>query len=154
MACSYLMSLDDSPSPPRNEKNYTAKEWAKVRAEEWMQTVPSDDPITDVPAPSSPALGESRTFTEEAESGGGATGLKRTVSKSRSPSDTLSHVLELHTARRMKKPSSPSEKVKQGVSIPSQRRVGFFCATHYFLRLDFRVVVVLLVLVVVSRRPF
>ena len=36
--------------------------------------------------------------------------------------NSLSHVLELHTARRMQSPSSPSSKLKQGVSIPSQRR--------------------------------
>ncbi|KAL5514191.1 hypothetical protein ACEPAG_2279 [Sanghuangporus baumii] len=34
----------------------------------------------------------------------------------------LDDVLALHTARRMKSPSSPEEKLKHGVSIPSQRR--------------------------------
>ncbi|KAL5498509.1 TEP1 [Sanghuangporus vaninii] len=35
---------------------------------------------------------------------------------------TLDDVLALHTARRMKSPSSPDKKLKHGVSIPSQRR--------------------------------
>jgi len=123
------MSLEDSPSPPRDEKNYTAKEWARVRAEEWMQTIPPDDqpfilsPVQDEP------------LSEVEGSASGVTGLPQTQSPQqslstrvdstntpKSASDTLSHVLQLHTSRRMKPPSNSSEKVKQGVSIPSQRR--------------------------------
>lgn len=36
--------------------------------------------------------------------------------------DNLSRILELHTSRRMRRPSSPTRQAKQGVSIPSQRR--------------------------------
>lgn len=132
MACSYLMSLDDSPTPPRNEQNYTAKEWAKVRAEEWMKAVPSDDHVADNAIPISPA--EGGAIPEEAESADSlrvtelqtASTQRTESSKTKSSSDTLSNVLELHTARRMKTPSNSSETVKQGVSIPSQRRVRSF----------------------------
>lgn len=45
--------------------------------------------------------------------------------------DRLNHVLALHTSRRMKNSSSsPEKEVKQGVSIPSQRRW-----LHYWCRL-------------------
>ena len=48
---------------------------------------------------------------------------KSTLSRVSAASTTsLDDVLKLHTVGRMKRPSSPSRKVKPGVSIPSQRR--------------------------------
>lgn len=42
--------------------------------------------------------------------------------------EALNGVLDLHTSRRMKPPSSSSESQKQGVSIPSQRRFLYYWA--------------------------
>ena len=47
LACSYLLSLEDSPTPPRLERRYSAKQWAKVRADELMQAMPDDETTVD-----------------------------------------------------------------------------------------------------------
>ena len=51
-----------------------------------------------------------------------------TPNREKSFTDALKGVLDLHTARRMKPPSEKDseEKVKQGVSIPSQRRFLYY----------------------------
>ncbi len=49
-------------------------------------------------------------------------GQTKTALTKKDTTNSLSHVLDLHTSRRMKRPSSPSAKLTQGVSIPSQRR--------------------------------
>lgn len=111
MACTYLLSLD-SPSPPKLQRSYSAKEWAKLRAEEVMSIVPDDD---EVEPDSEPNLNVKNTSA--------------TPSYSKTHhTDTLNAVLDLHTSRRMKRPSSPGKKAKQGVSIPSQRRWLYYWA--------------------------
>ncbi|KAF7350475.1 Phosphatases II [Mycena venus] len=103
LACTYLLSLGQDPTPPKLEANYTASEWAKIRANDVMQAIEHEEdaaplaPITESPAAGSPAPSQ-KSFT-----------------------DSLKGVLDLHTARRMK-PAGENEKPKQGVSIPSQRR--------------------------------
>ncbi|KAG6868640.1 hypothetical protein C0993_012684 [Termitomyces sp. T159_Od127] len=113
MACAYLLSLD-SPSPPKLQRSYSAKEWAKLRAEEVMSIVPDDDD-GDVDPDSVSNLDVENTSA--------------TPSYSKPHhADTLNTVLDLHTSRRMKRPSSPGKKANQGVSIPSQRRWLYYWA--------------------------
>ncbi len=121
MACAYLLSLDDPPNPPLFERSHSRSLRAKKRAEELMSSMPADD------APSSGAGSQAQSNSSEEGPVIKQISISSEVAavspvRSTSPSDGLKHVLELHTSRRMKRPSSPSDKVKQGVSIPSQRR--------------------------------
>ncbi|TDL24633.1 phosphatases II [Rickenella mellea] len=43
LACAYLLSLDDSPSPPKLQRNLSTKEWAKLRADQLMEVVETED---------------------------------------------------------------------------------------------------------------
>ncbi|TCD68747.1 Telomerase protein component 1 [Steccherinum ochraceum] len=130
MACSYLLSLADAPSPPTSGGKRTKKEHAKLRAEELMNTMPTDDNVeTDLRAErvdhkaDDPIKAELANVASEASS-------VQSISPAPSPSssnghsakNSLSHVLELHTQGRMQRSTSPNKKPKQGVSIPSQRR--------------------------------
>ncbi|PIL27597.1 hypothetical protein GSI_10748 [Ganoderma sinense ZZ0214-1] len=143
MACAYLLTLDIAPSAPSLECNLSekAKEKAKSRAEEVMNAMPLDQAAAEVIATTTqPAGGADEDESEDLVK------LELTDWISESDTDThpdrrsppaaeaefrqnakptlnsLSYVLDLHTARRMKRPTSPSAKLKQGVSIPSQRR--------------------------------
>ncbi|KAF7974862.1 hypothetical protein HWV62_11109 [Athelia sp. TMB] len=142
LACAYLLSLDDAPKPPSLERNYTAKEWTRIRADELMQAMPTDDATEDLSdkkldgipgalvtegAPHS----DHRSIVESPEAIFSPQPTRpisppQRVSTPPPPTTSLSgplkNVLDLHTSRRMKTPSSPSPKLKQGVSIPSQRR--------------------------------
>jgi phosphatidylinositol-3,4,5-trisphosphate 3-phosphatase/dual-specificity protein phosphatase PTEN len=108
MACSYVMTTDDL-LPATKSKN--TEEWTDDQVEALISAMPTDDP-------SVPLTQESYESTHTAErkrpDSGKPEGRK-------TASETLAHVLELHTSKRMKSPS-PGEKGKQGVSIPSQRR--------------------------------
>ncbi|KAJ4466927.1 hypothetical protein C8J55DRAFT_439273 [Lentinula edodes] len=124
MACAYLLSCDELASPPRLERNYSRREWAKIRADETMNAIPDSEE-------SSPdRLSRAILLDEE-------TSIDSPVPESISPgpdqrqkksyADALEHVLNLHTSRRMKPSTSDSsDKVKQGVSIPSQRRFLYY----------------------------
>ncbi|KAG1819373.1 hypothetical protein EV424DRAFT_1472640 [Suillus variegatus] len=100
IVCAYLLSLDTF-SPPFAENSYLEKDWVAVRVDDCMQVIPNDAVLEElgeaaVPAPS---------IVEE------------TLPESR---DENQH---LHTSRRMKAPSIPTNaKSRAGVSIPSQRR--------------------------------
>lgn len=129
LACTYLLSLDDTPKPPRLERNYTAKEWAQIRADELMQAMPSDDlseDLSDKKVDGQPA----DIIAEPAPSNSVTIASPQPTRYSTPPPPTtslsgpLKNILDLHTQRRMKTPSSPApnSKVKPGVSIPSQRR--------------------------------
>ena len=174
MACAYLLSLDDSPTPPKLKRSMTKKEWAAIRADKVMDAVKTEELTDDteerapeenggravVPEgldsrPRSPAVEPkeaaltssptslsahtSSALASEASGIEHLTGPEETVvnSSSRnaetsqtSPSHSarkgttikLDDVLDLHTSRRMKSPSQTDQKLKQGVSIPSQRR--------------------------------
>lgn len=104
LACTYLLSMDDTPMPPKLERSHTPSEWAKMRANDMMQAIEHEEAAL-------PVLPED----------GLAAPVDATTSPPKSFTDSLKGVLELHTARRMK-PVGENEKVKQGVSIPSQRR--------------------------------
>ncbi|KDQ60191.1 hypothetical protein JAAARDRAFT_32572 [Jaapia argillacea MUCL 33604] len=176
LACSYLLTLPTEPSPPMLQRSYDAKEWAKVRAEDWMDIMPADD-LTDADVPGNATVegaesvknegvGEPRVrVSTEANvkntegdstvipaivlpevsnvvspqpmsAAGGATEPNSSLAPAgstggRKSPNSLQHVLNLHTSRRMKPHSSSSsdseeekkpKKVRLGVSIPSQRR--------------------------------
>ncbi|KAI0694209.1 phosphatases II [Cytidiella melzeri] len=132
MACSYLLTLSDAPKPPSIGRSRTAQENAKQQAEELMNVMPADEDVglnvdtseTTFSSSDDPIKREMATPETHVVSGT-ADGTVQPTSDSpqkSTNSNTLQHVLELHTAGRMKRPSSPSAKVKAGVSIPSQRR--------------------------------
>lgn len=101
MACTYLLSLNDPG--PQPESSRTPMERAKTQADTAMDAVPDDvDESTDSALP---PIAEGKTYT-----------------------DSLKDVLDLHTSKRMRAPSSDAKKLKQGVSIPSQRRWLYYWA--------------------------
>lgn len=120
MACAYLItSIDDASSSDFGSRSATEKEKATVRAERIMDAMPSDEPSDDGPddlltqTTSVATELDARVAESVNQTQSGGEGIR---------SDRLDHILELHTSRRMKRPSSPTKKLKQGVSIPSQRR--------------------------------
>ncbi|TFK49457.1 hypothetical protein OE88DRAFT_1633023 [Heliocybe sulcata] len=144
MACSYLLTQVNLPTTDGSKNVQLVEE----RAEELMDAMPSDDEAAEVTADtrqsteSSPVQidqGTASTSGTEAIIDRKATSSPRPVSENNLPSSesgtpvsatstaALQHVLNLHTSKRMR-PRSPSKdvtklkKVKQGVSIPSQRR--------------------------------
>ncbi|CDO74848.1 hypothetical protein BN946_scf184280.g8 [Trametes cinnabarina] len=132
LACAYLLALEISPSRSAPTHSLTEKELAKSRAEEVMNAMPEDE---DTNATTSYGSGSESEQTcgdpikHEIANGSAAraqssdsAGDNKKKAPRKHTEDSLSQVLALHTSRRMKQPSSPSKKVKQGVSIPSQRR--------------------------------
>ncbi|TBU41726.1 phosphatases II [Dichomitus squalens] len=122
MACAYLLTLDVAPSAPSLERSATEIEKAKSRAEQVMNAVPADGDAAEVIGATT-QQGEDLVKLELADEGSEDKSKVNAGDASRKDAtNSLSHVLDLHTSRRMKRPSSPSAKLKQGVSIPSQRR--------------------------------
>ncbi|KIY71806.1 hypothetical protein CYLTODRAFT_418520 [Cylindrobasidium torrendii FP15055 ss-10] len=115
MACAYLLSLNDDPTPPKLERSYTAKEWSKRRADDLMDQMPGDD--DEASEQVQPVLGDQALTASPVQT---STSPASVPSKPKGQA-TLSAVLDLHTSRRMKAPTD-GQKSKQGVSIPSQRR--------------------------------
>ena len=119
MACAYLLTSDDAPAPKSMQPSQAAKDEATSRAQEIMDSMPSDDTSQDEAPPTEPGTPVPTDVVNS--SGENQTQDSHTVSGA-SHAEQLSRVLELHTSKRMKRPTSPSKKGKQGVSIPSQRR--------------------------------
>ena len=131
MACAYLLTLDVAPTAPR--RSLTEKEKAKTRAEQVMDAMPVDEAAAEVigaPEQSGEDLVKLELANGNPEKSDPATASESESKEAHGPgtparqdaANSLSHVLDLHTSRRMKRPSSPSAQLKQGVSIPSQRR--------------------------------
>ena len=126
MACTYLLTLADLPRPPSSGRSHAVEEKAKQRAEDLMNIMPADvdasvnaEPQSDAASSSSdPIKHEIADTMPEAKTNALASRATATATSTTS----LEEVLNLHTAGRMKRPSSPSSKIKPGVSIPSQRR--------------------------------
>lgn len=122
MACSYLLTLQDDPSPPQLERSYTAKEWAKIRADDLMAVIPEDEAEAALQADPATTTAADDVKLQRTDTPASMTSAEHEAAPAKVSKDPLSNVLDLHTSRRMKAPSSPEKKVKQGVSIPSQRR--------------------------------
>ncbi|CAE6439660.1 unnamed protein product [Rhizoctonia solani] len=146
LACAYLLTLEQTPTPPRLQRSYAAKEWAERRAEMLINEVESDE--EEIHQSSNSTL-KRIDSTQSTESKGALNAKEAALtaspratldipvdSKSSEPSpaspsgsssvkakkgSTLESVIALHTSRRMQTPREGG-KVKQGVSIPSQRR--------------------------------
>ncbi|PPQ82592.1 hypothetical protein CVT25_007106 [Psilocybe cyanescens] len=135
MACTYLLSLDDTPQPPKLERNYNAKQHAKRRIENTLDALPPDEENQPPPSskPTSPPFVTSPLTSDTAgilDVESGYPPAPTLANTERSFTDALKGVLDLHTARRMKPPSEKEgkAKAKQGVSIPSQRRFLYYWA--------------------------
>ncbi|TFY55283.1 hypothetical protein EVJ58_g8351, partial [Rhodofomes roseus] len=119
MACTYLLTSDEAPSPSAMRRSQTAKDEATSRAQQMMNSMPSDEVSPEEPhqtEPGTPLPLDIQGNTEDDSSGV----AQQTVGADHA--DNLARVLELHTSKRMKRPTTPAQKSKQGVSIPSQRR--------------------------------
>jgi phosphatidylinositol-3,4,5-trisphosphate 3-phosphatase/dual-specificity protein phosphatase PTEN len=127
MACTYLLSQNDEPTPPKLQRSHSAAEWAKKRTDSTIDALPEMTSHAQEPK-LSPVLETAKAPPSDAEGlldidSGGLPPRSSTPNKEKSFTDALKGVLDLHTARRMKPPSEKApQKVKQGVSIPSQRR--------------------------------
>ncbi|THH32547.1 hypothetical protein EUX98_g1630 [Antrodiella citrinella] len=131
MACSYLLSLVDAPIPPTNNKGKSKKEHATIRAEEFMDAMPTDDntefklraELTDE-SQADPVRDNISASNMNGDSSSPVSSHSSTISGNNATKNSLSHVLDLHTQGRMRRPTLLEEKAKQkqGVSIPSQRR--------------------------------
>ncbi|PBK77978.1 phosphatases II [Armillaria solidipes] len=111
MACAYLLSLDDHLTDSL-KRSHSGKERAKLRAEDVIDAMPDSSSSVSPENPLSDAYVGSLQ----------STGTPSTTPTSSGSTASLKSVLDLHTSRRMKAPSSDVKKQKQGVSIPSQRR--------------------------------
>lgn len=125
MACTYLLSLAEDPTAPTlASQHLTAKQWAELRASEILQVVPHEDETTPMhaePDEDVTLLSEESARVESPLEVSRAN-TANTMSSTKSFPDSLKTVLDLHTAQRMKRGSDKTDKVKKGVSIPSQRR--------------------------------
>lgn len=113
LAIAYLLAIQDIPTPPKLQRSYTRKEWAKIAADSAIESVlaeswdlldgPLDQPRGDllsvvparadrVPDRSAPLLREEASTSQE----------------------SLEAALSLHTSRRMKPIQKDSMKPKQG----------------------------------------
>ncbi|KAK7683205.1 hypothetical protein QCA50_013878 [Cerrena zonata] len=122
MACSYLLSTQIPQDPSHVHRSKTTIARATEQAKLLMNEMPGDpsfpenDPNKDSPDDDlvkKELSAESPLPTEPAKI--------ESDKPEEAPHDNLNHVLDLHTSRRMR-PPSPGKKLKQGVSIPSQRR--------------------------------
>ncbi|KAH9926719.1 phosphatases II [Fomitopsis serialis] len=117
MACAYLLTSDQAPSPQTVKRSQTAKDEATARAQQIMNSMPSDDNSQDVPPQTEPGTPVPPDMTDDE----GMNAMQQQGSQG-DHAENLTRVLELHTSKRMRRPTSPSQQTKQGVSIPSQRR--------------------------------
>ena len=93
---------------------------ATSRAQEIMDAMPSDDISQEEPPPTEPGTPVPLDIPGSTADNTRHQQPERVAGPDHA--EHLSRVLELHTSKRMKRPTSPSKKGKQGVSIPSQRR--------------------------------
>ncbi|KAL0958372.1 hypothetical protein HGRIS_000513 [Hohenbuehelia grisea] len=116
MACTYLLTLQDDPSPPQLERSYAAKEWAKIRADDLMAVIPADEAEAALQADPS-ATDEVKI--QRTDTPASMTSAEHEAAPPKVSKDSLSNILDLHTSRRMKTPSSPDKQVKQDHLWPS-----------------------------------
>lgn len=134
IACSYLLAQESAPSGPKLERSHTTKEWASRRADELLDAVEIEEEELEASKGKQatsqdalPVVDEDKPLTTEPKSTTEAEADSKTEddaqeAKVKHAGPGLEEVLALHTSRRMRRPSSPNDKQKRGVSIPSQRR--------------------------------
>ncbi|KLO17639.1 hypothetical protein SCHPADRAFT_867729 [Schizopora paradoxa] len=148
LACAYLLSLDEPPGPPKLKRSMAKKEWAKARADRIMDTIDTEEMPSEGNMTEPNNLGQaSPSVYTPPEVDLQDVQIQEKVDISRTPSQKsldpifervgeeirqvplspkrsikLEDVIALHTSRRMKVSSKDGQKLKQGVSIPSQRR--------------------------------
>jgi len=114
LACAYLLSTKEAPSPPKLKRSYTDKEWARLTAEKLIRAVDSDsetDPDTD---PENKVVKNSNLTVENI----------KTAEVASHSQTSLNAILDLHTSRRMKPPEKQAEKVKRGGEFQVERHSG------------------------------
>ncbi|KAH9942829.1 phosphatases II [Amylocystis lapponica] len=121
LACSYLLALSTPLSTQQQGNQQTAIAWTMTHAEEVMNAMPPDEAHDDgagtgTSTPEGDLIKQELAVNREAEE------PPQANTDGTDAGATLSEVLALHTARRMRPPNSTAAKEKQGVSIPSQRR--------------------------------
>lgn len=117
IACSYLLAQETAPTAPKLQRSYTTKQWARTRAEELLDAVELEEEELEASAGREHQAEDASSHTADNN-----TGLNPQGVSVMHAGPELEDVLALHTSRRMRRPSSPSDKQKRGVSIPSQRR--------------------------------
>ncbi|KAH8827196.1 phosphatases II [Flagelloscypha sp. PMI_526] len=128
MACTYLLSLSEDPTPPRlASQHLSAKEWAELRAKDILQIVPDDNEFTQEPeGVISSVLGEEgKNYDSPLEMSRANT--VKSMDSTRSYPETLKTILDHHSSQRMKPTGKAAQtetpaKQRRGVSIASQRR--------------------------------
>src|ERR1700722_113786 len=135
MACSYLLSLDNSWALPPLARAGSAKERANSLVDKVVESLPEEiadsEPMpteTDVKLEADSGKSDSKqeaslplSGSQNVDTDSPSSHRTRQSSATNASTHALQEVLDLHTSRRMRTPS-PSKQRKQGVSIPSQKR--------------------------------
>ncbi|KAG9004722.1 Telomerase protein component 1 [Tulasnella sp. JGI-2019a] len=121
LAVSYLLATQEIPTPPKLQRSYTSKEWAKLTADRAIESVLTESwDLTAFDGNLSHQKVEN--VQQSVPTSPSVEGVRLVKGEASTSQEFLEAALSLHTSRRMKPAQKGSSKPKQGVSIPSQRR--------------------------------